>query len=186
MKIISRQIHLEGHIFNVEKLLVQLPDGRERFYDLVDHGDAVTILPLDGEGRIGFVSQYRVGAEKELLELPAGMLDGEEPAEAGARRELREETGMDARDLSALGGFWIAAGYSNEYIHAFLARGLYASPLEQDDDEFLSLSWLPIKEAYQTAFSGKIQDSKTLAAMLLALPIIQSGFSDLLINHEVG
>ena len=78
---------------------MRLPSGRERDYDLVEHGNSVTIVPVDASGQVYFVDQHRVGSNSMLLELPAGMLDaGEDPLE-GARREIREEIGMDAEQI---------------------------------------------------------------------------------------
>lgn len=178
--IISREKVLQAHAFDVEKITFRLPDGRERAYDLVDHANAVTLLPVDDQGCLIFVTQYRLGAESPLLELPAGVMDEGEQPEASARRELREETGQDCRELARLGGFYMAAGYSTEYMHIYLAEGLFAAPLEQDEDEFLSLSRIPLKVAYQMAWNGEIRDGKTLSALLLALPRLLTRFPDLL------
>ena len=94
-----------GPIFDLAKVRMRLPSGRERDYDLVEHGNSVTIVPVDASGQVYFVDQHRVGSNSMLLELPAGMLDaGEDPLE-GARREIREEIGMDAEQIIPLGGF---------------------------------------------------------------------------------
>ena len=166
--ILHRDQQFEGHAFDVAKLHVRLPDGRERDYDLVEHSASVTILPVDEQGRVYFVTQFRVGSASQLLELPAGVLEpGEDPLEA-AHREVREETGMAARNMQELGSFYLAPGYTDEYMTIFLATGLYDSPLSPDADEFLNLSTLPVAEAYRLAQAGGIQDGKTLAALLLA------------------
>lgn len=167
--IIDRKKVLEGHAFNVEKVRFELPDGRQRDYDLVDHADAVTILPIDETGMVYFVRQYRIGAEKELLELPAGVMDeGEDPL-SSAHRELREEIGKDALSMERVGGFYMAAGYSSEYMHIYLARELTDAPLQQDDDEFLSLVKVELKEALEMIKNGQIEDGKTISAFMLAL-----------------
>ena len=163
-----------GHAFSVERILMQLPNGKTRFYDLVRHAGAITIVPLDADGNILFVRQYRLGAAAELLELPAGVLnEGEDPAEAAAR-EIREETGMAAAKLIHLGNFYLAPGYSSEFMHVYLATGLSSSPLEQNDDEFLQVVSLPAAEALQRAHNGQIPDGKTLAALFLAEPYLSS------------
>jgi len=94
---------------------------------------------------------------------------GEQPLES-ARRELREETGMDSGELVELGGFFMVAGYSNEYMHAYLALDLREAPLEQDEDEFLELERLPLAELYRRAFAGELADGKTMVTLMLALP----------------
>jgi len=169
-----RETYYSGPIFDVAKVHVQLPDGRERSYDLVEHGDSVTIVPVDANGQIYFVTQHRVGAGALLLELPAGVLEqGEDPLES-ARREIREEIGMDAHEMIPLGGFYLAPGYSDEYMTIFLATGLFPAPLEPDEDEFLNLITMSVDTVYQKALAGEFQDGKTLAALLLAMPFIRS------------
>ncbi len=172
-KILHRKERFLGHAFNVSQVEIRLPDGRERQYDLVEHNDSVAIVPVDQAGRIHFVSQYRVGSESELLELPAGVMEaGETPLEC-AKREIREEIGMAAKEMKPLGGFYLAAGYANEYMTIFLATELYESPLDPDADEFLNVSTMTIPEVYAFAQNGNFHDGKTLAALLLAQPFLQ-------------
>lgn len=166
--ILSRDTVYKTRAFNVELLHVQLPDGRMRDYDLVSHNDSVTILPVDNEGNIWFVTQFRMGSEREMLELPAGVMHDDEKPELCAVREVREETGMAAGRLTYLGSAYLAPGYSSENNHIFLAEDLSESPLEMDDDEFLHIKKIPIPAAYEMAERGEIQDSKSLAALLLA------------------
>jgi ADP-ribose pyrophosphatase len=165
---LNQTICYRAHAFDVAKVRVRLPDGHQRDYDLVDHANSVTVLPVDGEGQMIFVVQHRVGAGGRLLELPAGVLEDGEPPLVCAKRELREEIGMAAQVFKELGGFYLAPGYANEYMTAFLATGLYDAPLDPDQDEFLSLVTMPVAEAYHRAESGGFQDAKTLAALLLA------------------
>ncbi len=166
--ILSRKTLMVLRPFDVERVRFRLPDGRERDYDLVQHVDAVTILPVDEQGQVHLVRQYRIGAEQEMLELPAGVMDpGEEP-EVAARRELREEIGKDCGELLRLGGFFMAAGYSTEYMHVFLALNLKDAPLEQDDDEFLTTVVAPLSEVMKMAQDGRLADGKSLSTLLLA------------------
>ncbi len=168
LEILNRSVEYQGRAFEVHRLNLKLPDGRTHEFDLVAHRNSISIMPLDGEGNLLFVRQYRVGAEAELLELPAGVLEeGEDPLE-GAMREVREETGLAAKKVIPLGEGYLAPGYASELMYFYLATDLYPAPLEQDADEFISLVKIPVKEAYRMGRAGEIRDSKTMAAMFLA------------------
>jgi ADP-ribose pyrophosphatase len=171
-QVLRKENKYKGHVFDIVKVHVTLPDGRERAYDLVEHGDSVSIVPVTEDGQIYFVIQHRIGADQVLLELPAGVVDGDESPLNAASRELQEEIGKAAGELTALGGFYLAPGYTDEYMLVFLAKNLSDSPLEPDEDEFLEIVTLPIPEVYQKAVSGEIHDGKTLAALLLARPYL--------------
>lgn len=163
-----------GRAFRVEMVDARMPDGNVRRFDLVRHPGAVTIIPLQ-EGKLFFVRQYRFGADDALLELPAGTLHpGEDPAVCAAR-EVREEIGMAAGKLDKLGEFYLAPGYSTEYMHVFLAGELYSDQLPGDDDEFLQVEAIPVDQVLQMARDNRLNDGKTLAALLLALPYLTSG-----------
>ncbi len=163
----------QGHAFNVRRDKVRLPNQRTMHVDVIEHAGAVTILPVDGEGRILFVRQYRHAVGRELLELPAGTLKEGELPEACALREIREETGFAAGKMVKLGEFFLAPGYSTEYMVVYLASGLSHDPLPQDKDEFITLQAVPIDQAFSMAVSGELMDGKSLAALLLAHPYLQ-------------
>jgi len=166
--LLKSEIVYPGRAFTVRRDSLRLPDGRETRLDIVEHIGSVVIIPVDAQGNLLFVRQYRHAARLDLLELPAGTLnEGEEP-EACARREIREETGMAAGKLEHLGGFYLAPGYSTEFMHVYLATGLSSDPLEADADEFLSVEALPLVTALAMARGAEIPDAKSLAALLLA------------------
>ena len=165
--IISRKYVFHGHTFNVQDLYVTLPDGRKRNYDLVDHRDSVTIIPVDETGKIWFVEQFRMGSESSLIELPAGVIEGNEKPFACAKREVREEIGMAAGNLVQIGSIYLAPGYSNELNHIFLAKDLKPDPLQQDEDEFLSIKKYSNEELTELIHGGDLRDSKSLAALYL-------------------
>ena len=163
----KRNLVFKGHAFNVEILDVTLPDGRDRQYDLVNHRNSVTIIPIDADGNIFFVRQYRMGSENILLELPAGVMDKNESPKTCAEREVREETGMGAKKITKIGSIYLAPGYSNELNYIFLAEELFEDPLQQDDDEFLSIHAYSQGEVRQFIRTGEIKDSKSIAALYL-------------------
>ena len=166
---------LKGRAFAIRRDTLKTPDGRETKFDIIEHGGSVIIVPIDTDGKLLFVRQYRHAAGKDLLELPAGTLDaGEDPAVCAAR-EIREETGFAADNIEKIGDFFLAPGYSTEFMHVYLARELRYDPLEADEDEFLSVEKLSFAEAIQMAERGEMPDAKSLAAMLLAKPHLKTG-----------
>jgi ADP-ribose pyrophosphatase len=158
----------QGRAFKIRRDTLKTPDGRETKYEIVEHVGSVIIIPVDEQGNLLFVRQYRHAAGKDLLELPAGTREGEELYEVCAAREIREETGMAAGKLERIGDFYLAPGYSTEFMAVFLATELTHNPLEADEDEFLQLEKIPIRKAIEMAEKGEMPDAKTLAALFLA------------------
>jgi len=170
IEVINRNTIYHGRAFNLRRDEVRMQNQNTVYLDIIEHIGAVTILPLDNDGRILFIRQYRHATGKELLELPAGTLDPAELPENCALREIREETGYAAGKLIKIGEFFLAPGYSTEYMHVYLASDLRPDPLPGDEDEFISLEPIPIRQAYDMALNGELQDGKSLAALLLARP----------------
>ena len=166
----STQPIYQGRIFRVRQDQLRLPNGQTTLRDIVEHPGAVVLVPVDDDGNLWFVRQYRHAAGEALLELPAGTTEPGEDLLSCAHRELREEIGMSARELSKIGEFFIAPGYSTEFLHIYLASGLQPDPLPGDDDEFIQVERFPIAQAYYLAENGHFRDAKTLAALVLARP----------------
>ena len=167
-KVLKVETPYAGRAFEVRVEDVEIRPGQSARLDIVQHADAVTMLPLDADDNIWFVRQYRHPAREYLLELPAGTLrPGEDPAPA-ANRELQEEIGMRAGRLEELASFYLAPGYSSELMHVFLAQELTASVLAPDEDEFITIEKVPAAEVMGLIQSGKLQDAKSLATLLLA------------------
>ena len=159
----------KGKAFDVRQDQVRLPDGQTVHLDIVEHVGAVTVIPIDDAGRVWFVRQYRHATGDLLLEFPAGTIEPGEPPEVCALREIREEIGMACNMLTKVGEFFLAPGYSTEYMHVFQATGLYPDPLPGDEDEFLSIEKIPLEQTYRMAKNGEIQDAKTLAGLFYLL-----------------
>ena len=172
-ELIRSEILVEGRAFKVKRDILKTPDGRETKLEIVEHGGSVVLLPIDQEGNLLFVHQYRHAAGGDLMELPAGTRDGEEPFEECAARELREETGMEAGSLLKVGEFYLVPGYSTEFMAVFLATELKENPLQADEDELLQVEKVALKQALEMAERGRIQDAKSLAALLLARPHLE-------------
>ena len=166
---------LQGRTFRIRRDLLKTPDGRETKLEIIEHGGSVVVIPIDAEGNMLFVRQYRHAAGRDLLELPAGTRDSaDEPYEECAAREIREETGMEAGTLTKVGEFFLAPGYSTEFMGVFLATDLRHNPLDPDADEFLSVEKMSVKEAFAMVMRGDMPDAKSLAALLLARPQLEA------------
>jgi ADP-ribose pyrophosphatase len=171
-EIVHSEIKYQGRAFTVIQDKILLPDHQTTFLDIVKHNGAVTIMPVDIDGNVLFVRQYRHPAGQILLELPAGTLEPEESPDDCAAREIREEVGMSAKRITKIGEFFMVPGYSTEYMHAYLATELTPDPLQGDDDEFIEVEKIPLKRAYAMVRDGKINDAKTITLLFLAQPFL--------------
>lgn len=158
-----------GAILDVQKWTVTLANGREAEREIVLHRGASAVVALDDEENIYLVRQFRTPFEKILLEIPAGKLDywGEDRLEC-AKRELREETGFSAERWTHLMDMATTPGFCSELISLYLARGLTVGETDFDEDEFLDLVKIPMKEAVSMVARGEISDGKTALAILMA------------------
>jgi len=164
----SRELY-RGKILTLREDTVCLENGETASREVVEHVDSVGIIALDGAGNLLLVDQFRLPAGKTLLEIPAGCVEpGEEP-EATVIRELREETGYSPGSVERLGGFYLAPGYATEYMHIFVARELAYSPLVAEDTAEIELVRKPLCEVVKLILSGRIQDCKSIAAVLMYL-----------------
>ena len=169
---LSREEIYEGPVFTVTKDAIRLPDGREGRRDLVHSYGGVVILPVDEEGNVTLVRQFRYAHGRVLLEAVAGKLEkGEEPYSA-ALRELREETGLTAEKWDFLGAIETSPGFLTEQLYLYLASGLRAGEQQLDEGEFLEPLRLPLAEAAAMAADGRIDDGKTVCVLLRAKHLI--------------
>ena len=167
-KQLSREEIYSGPVFTVTKDEILLPDGRKGRRDLVHSLGGVVILPLDGDGNVTLVRQFRYAHGRVLLEAVAGKLEkGEEPFPA-ALRELREETGFTAEKWDFLGAIETSPGFLTEKLYLYLARDLTKGEMDLDEGEFVEPTTLSLEEAAAMAADGRIDDAKTLAVLLRA------------------
>ena len=137
--------------------------------EIIEHPGVAAIVPIDADGNVVFVRQYRLAVGDVMLEIPAGVLDPGESPEDGAQRELREETGMRAGKLTPLGReFFVSPGISTEWIRLFLAQDLQDAPLDPDEDEDIVIERVPLAEAVRMVERGELRDAKTITGILLA------------------
>ena len=167
--VIHSQPVYAGRVVKLRVEEIELPNGRRSKLELIHHPGAAAIVPVDGEGRVLLVRQYRhATGGRWLLEVPAGKLEPGEEAAIGAARECEEEVGFRPGRLDALGGIWTTPGFTDEWIHLFLARDLVPGRQDLQEDEALSVVRLPLVEALALSLDGGIDDGKSIAALTRA------------------
>ncbi len=165
-KILRSEYLYRGSIIKLRLDQVRLPNQHVVAREIIEHRGAVAIVALDEEPRVLMVRQYRAGAARETLEIPAGTLEeGEDPALC-ATRELKEETGYSAAQWEPLGFFFSSPGFCTEKMYLFLARGLTAGAATPEDDESITVEWLPLAQAADAIERGEIVDAKSMIGLL--------------------
>ena len=166
-KIIARREVFRGKLIRVEHWDAELASGRVSLREIVKNANAAAVVPVDADGNVTLVRQFRAPLGRVTTEIPAGKLDS--PTEdrlAAAQRELHEETGAAAASWRSLGLFQPAFAYSDETIEMFLAEGLTFGTQKLDADEFLQLDRVPLDVLVRDILDGKILDAKTQLAIL--------------------
>ena len=169
----SKDIY-QGRIIKLRVDTVQLPSGRTTTREIVEHEDAVCVVPIDENNNVLMVRQYRKAAQLNLLEVPAGGVEAGETPDETVLRELQEEVSVTSGSLRHLSGFWVSPGWATEFMHAYLATDLTPASLPADDDEYISVERVPLDSIPGLIESGEIQDSKSIASLLLALRVLNS------------
>ena len=167
----SRRV-FEGHVFNVAVDRVQLPHGITVDMEVVRHPPSVVLIPVEDDGRIVLVRQYRYAVNRWLWELPAGSLDGGESIEAAARRECAEEIGRRPGSVELLRTRYPSPGFCDEKMVFFRLTDLRASgpddpAVHQDLDEQLEIRSSTLDELQSLIRRGEIHDMKTIVGVSL-------------------
>lgn len=169
-KTLSQEYHFKGHIMAARLDQVELPNGHTAAREVCEHLGGVGVLPIDKDGNIVLVRQYRYPYDEIMLEIPAGKLDhgdDEDAADCGLR-ELKEETGCTAGRIVPLGCIYPSPGFLTEVVHLFAALDLTDGEMQPDEDEFVEVVRLPIAEVEAMAERNEIRDAKTLVALYRA------------------
>lgn len=174
-KLSDRRRVFDGAIIHVDHMTALLPNGKTALREVAVHMGASAVVPVDEEGSVYLVRQFRAPLEKVTLEIPAGKLDhpGENRLEA-AQRELREETGFSADSWKKLTDLATTPGFCSEVISIYLAQNLHSGKTDFDEDEFLNLVKMPLSQAVDQVMAGEICDSKTICGLLMAQRLIQA------------
>lgn len=174
-KKLSSELIYQGRIITVTQDTVELENGKQALREMVHHHGGAAIVPVDENGNVYLVRQFRYPMGRELLEIPAGKLEpGEDPFTA-AVRELEEECGLRAEHFEDLHPIYPTVGYDTEVIHLYLATGLKRTQAHPDEDEFLDLVKYPLEELVTMILDGTIRDAKTAAGLLKVWAMRQRG-----------
>lgn len=170
-KVLSSKVAYDGKLFRVIAEEIREADGRDAFREVVRHGGSTVILAVDRrkskrDPLVLIERQYRHAAQQYLYEIPAGKLEPDEDRLAGAKRELREETGYTAGKWSKLAKYYPSPGFLGEWMQVFLAEDLTPGETSPDEDEWLELQLVPLREVLRLIDGGKIRDGKTIIAVL--------------------
>ena len=165
---LSADYRYKGRIIHLRVDEARMPNGTTAMREVVEHPGGVGVIALTDEGEVLLVRQYRYPYGEITIEIPAGKRDpGEDPLETG-KRELAEETGTTADNITPLGTIYPTPGYTNEVIHLYLATGLHFAEQHTDEDEFLDVLRVPLAELVERVMAGEIPDGKTQIAALKA------------------
>ena len=164
-------IAFKGRVFSVEVAVKRFPNGKEHEVAIVRHPPAVVVIPMQQDGRVILIRQFRAAVDRELWEMPAGSLDPGESAEAAAMRECEEEIGLAPGTVERLGSLYPTPGYCDEEMIFFRASDLRQpaadSPHKPDEDEDIHAQGFSLREAQAMVARGEIVDLKTAYALTL-------------------
>lgn len=167
--LVSKEVVFNGAIIRLEHWDVELPNGRHALREVACHPGASAVVALDDQQRVLMVRQMRIAVGRLTLEIPAGKLDSpdEDPLDC-AKRELSEETGYQAEHWHELTCMETTPGFCNERIHLYLATGLHAGASHPDEDEFVDVTRMPLRDAAAAVMNGTFRDGKTCLGIMMA------------------
>lgn len=165
-EVLESNLMYKGKVLEVYSDKVVMPNGNVATRETVVRGAAAAIVPVDKDGNIIFVRQYRHAIKGMALEIPAGMLEeGEDPA-VSAKRELEEETGWIANSLTYVTKLVMSIGVCTETLYIYIAKDLTEGVMNPDPDEFIEIETYSLEDSLKMVYNGEIIDGKTAAALL--------------------
>lgn len=167
-KTIQSKCLYKGKIIDLILKDVLLENQKTAKREVILHQPGVSIVASNGK-EIFLVKQFRTAIEKEILEIPAGLVNENEDIVMAAHRELQEEIGYNARQMKLLTKFYPSPGFTNEVTYIFLAEDLYLSKLPEDEDEFITIEMLPIHKIREFIHTNETKDAKTILGLSLFL-----------------
>lgn len=172
-KKLSSEEVFDGVLIHLYRDEVELPDGKKAVREVIRHPGAVCVLPVDENGDITLVKQFRYPFGAVTVEAPAGKLEKGEDILEAAKRELKEETGLTAAEMKYIGELYTTPAMIDEIIHLYIARGLSSGEQQLDEDEFINTEKISLEKAVSSVLDGTIKDSKTQVIILKAAKILE-------------
>jgi len=167
IKRIKRDLVHSGKIIDYYQDTIAISNGNIVKWDFIKHKGAAAVIPVDKDGNIVMVRQYRNAIDQYTLEIPAGGLDSvNEPPKNCAIRELEEETGYKSANVEFLIELYTTVAFCNEKIYIYTAKNLIPGQQHLDEDEFVDIERYPIEELVHKIYAGEIQDAKTISGLL--------------------
>jgi len=170
-EIMQRDIVAQSRLFRVEALHLRFSNGEERVYERIPSGNrhAVMIVPILQDGTLLLIREYAAGTHSYELGFPKGLIDANESDSEAANRELQEEIGMAAREMTFLKQVSLAPGFMNAQMTIFLAQDLYPQQLIGDEPEPLEVVRWPLADADALLAHPQFHEARSVAALLLLL-----------------
>jgi ADP-ribose pyrophosphatase len=168
-KTLKSRYVFKGRAFNVRVDTVINVSGDETTREIIEHSECIVVVPVDANGDILLVRQFRKAIEKDLLEIPAGGIDPGEDPETAVKRELQEEIGFLPGKVERMAGFYSSPGFCTEFLYLFLAEDLKASQLFAEDTPGIQTVRVRPNQIRRMIRSGEICDSKSIAGLLYYL-----------------
>ena len=174
--VLEQIVYHRGFKFTYLSQRLQFPNNTQADREYIVHPGGAVAVPVTNAGKFICIYQYRFAVGDYIYEFPAGTLEPDEPANITVKRELEEETGYTAHRWDSLGQFFLAPGYSDETIFAYLARDLekLPDPPAGDEDEDIEVVELSVDEMRQLAISSTALDAKTIACFYRAMQVLDS------------
>lgn len=167
-KTLESEYIYKGKILNLRRDTVSVKSGKTSYREIVEHNGAVGIVCVDEDDNVILVNQFRKAVERELLEIPAGKLEGREEPYLCAVRELQEETGITPKDMVFLGEFYLSAGFSSEKMYLYFCRIGKEDLQNLDEDEDIEIIKMSFEKAINMIYEHEFTDAKTALGIMLS------------------
>ncbi|HEX3120036.1 MAG TPA: NUDIX hydrolase [Candidatus Acidoferrum sp.] len=168
-KTLSSRIVFKGKVFSVRRDEIIEPSGVRATRDMIAHPGSVVVMPIQDDGKIVVIRQYRYAARQYLWELVAGRIDAGENPKQAAKRELIEETGLRAKNFRVFLEFWPSPGFLEEKMFVLLAEGVTQGVAEPEEDERIEAKAFTRAEIEKMLQNGEFHDGKSISSLLYYL-----------------